>query len=93
MKMLTVVDPSGIRAGRQAVLAASALVPITLIPVLVNYATPLYAVAAVTIGLAQLVCAALFFRRLDEASARRLLRASLLYLPAILCLLTLVPLI
>lgn len=93
MKMLTVVDPSGIRAGRQAVLAASALLPITLIPVLVNYATPLYAVAAVTIGLAQLVCAALFFRRLDESSARRLLRASLLYLPAILCLLTFVPLI
>lgn len=93
MRMLTVVDPSGIRAGRQAILGASALVPITLIPVLVNYATPLYAVLAIAIGLAQLACAASFFRRLDETSARRLLRASLLYLPAILCLLTLVPLI
>ena len=93
MRMLTVVDPTGIRAGRQAVLGASALVPVTLIPVLVNYATPMYGVAAMVIGLAQLACAASFFRRLDETSARRLLRASLLYLPAILCLLTLVPLI
>ena len=93
MQMLTVVDPSGNRAGRQAVLAASALVPVTLVPGLVSFATPLYGAAALSIGIAQLVCAALFFRRLDETSARRLLRASLLYLPAILCLLTLVPLI
>jgi len=93
MKMLTVVDPSGQRAGRQAVLAASALVPVTLVPVLVNFATPVYGVAAITIGVAQLICAARFFRNLDETSARRLLRASLLYLPAILGLLTLVPLI
>jgi protoheme IX farnesyltransferase len=91
--MLTVVDPTGLRAGRQAILAASVLVPVTLVPVLVNYATPLYGLAALVIGLAQLACAASFFRRLDETSARRLLRASLLYLPAILGLLTLVPLI
>lgn len=93
MKMLTVVDPSGQRAGRQAVLAASALVPVTLVPVLVSFATPIYGAAAITIGVAQLICAARFYRHLDETSARRLLRASLLYLPAILGLLTLVPLI
>lgn len=93
MRMLTVVDPSGLRAGRQAVLGASALVPVTLIPLMVNYATPLYGAAALMVGIAQLVCAAQFYRQLDETSARRLLRASLLYLPAILCLLTLVPLI
>jgi len=93
MQMLTVVDPTGQRAGRQAVLAASVLVPVTLVPVLVSFATPIYGVAALTIGIAQLVCAVQFFRKLDETSARRLLRASLLYLPAILGLLTLVPLI
>ncbi len=93
MKMLTVIDPSGLRAGRQAVLAASALVPVTLVPVLVSYATPMYGALALSIGIGQLACAGSFFRRLDETSARRLLRASLLYLPAILALLTLVPLI
>ncbi len=76
MRMLTVVDPTGLRAGRQAILAASVLVPVTLVPVLVNYATPLYGLAAMVIGLAQLACAASFFRRLDETSARRLLRAT-----------------
>lgn len=93
MKMLTVVDPSGQRAGRQAVLAASALVPVTLVPVVISFATPTYGALALSIGIAQLACAGSFFRRLDETSARRLLRASLLYLPAILGLLTLVPLI
>jgi len=41
----------------------------------------------------QLFCAARFFARLDERTARRLLRTSLVYLPALLLLMMLAPLV
>jgi len=93
MRMLSVVDPTGRRAGRQAVCAASALVPVTLIPAAVSFAGPLYACGVLLIGLGQLCCAGVFLWKLDQRSARRLLKASLIYLPAVLGLLILVPLI
>ena len=92
LKMLTVVDPSGFRAGMQAVVAALVLVPVSLTPVL-QHAGLVYFAAAGTLGLVYLGCAALFCRYRDEPSARWLLRVSLLYLPALLCLFMLVPLI
>ena len=88
IKMLTVVDPSGSRAGRQAVVGAIMLLPISLLPVIaiLMQQTPstgliTYAVAAVVLGLMQLTAAYRFNKYLDERSARSLLRASLVYLP------------
>ena len=43
-----------------------------------------YAVAAVILGVGQLACAVAFAWKRDDVSARRLLRASLIYLPLLL---------
>jgi len=91
MKMLTVVEPTGWRAGAQALLAALILVPISLLPALL----PLggnwlpwqaygYFAAALLLGVLHLLCSGLFLASRRDASARRLLRASLIYLPSLL---------
>jgi protoheme IX farnesyltransferase len=92
LQMLTVVDPSGRRAGIQAVVAALALLPVSIAPGLLTSTGGLYVVAAFVLGVGQLICSLLFLRHKDEVSARRLLRASLVYLPALLVLLILLPL-
>jgi protoheme IX farnesyltransferase len=91
MKMLTVVDPTGQRAGVQAVLAAAALIPVSLFPVLYypGLGSLIYLAAALLLGLGQLALSIHFFRSRTERSARKLLRASLVYLPATLLLLVL----
>jgi protoheme IX farnesyltransferase len=91
MQMLTVVDPSGIRAGAQAVVTALWLVPISLLPVLLHVAGGVYFAWALAAGVAQLACAVAFLAKLDETSARRLLLASLVYLPSLMLLLMLGP--
>ena len=90
IKMVTVVDPSGRRAGRQAVIGAWLLLPISLLPVFVvmtshvpPFGLSIYALAASMLGLMQLTMALRFRRFLDERSARSLLRASLVYLPTL----------
>ena len=92
-KMLTVIDPTGRRAGWQAVLAALALVPVSIVPVLhsADWGGAAYGFAAAGLGLAQLTVAVWFFVAISETSARWLLRASLIYLPVLLALLMLVP--
>lgn len=92
LQMLPVVDPSGLRAGGQAVLAALALLPVSLLPSMVSFAGPLYFLWALFLGAAQIGCAAFFLFRLSDQSARILLRASLVYLPALLIWLMLGPL-
>ena len=92
-KMLPVVDPSGRRAGVQAVLSAAALIPVSAIPVLSapGWGGPLYLVIVTLLGLAQLLVAILFLAQMNREAARRLLRMSLIYLPILLGLLVLVP--
>jgi protoheme IX farnesyltransferase len=88
LKMLPVVDPTGFRAGAQALVAALALVPVSLLPALISFAGPTYFVWALVLSLGQLLCAAAFLLRMNEYTARTLLRASLIYLPALLLWLT-----
>jgi protoheme IX farnesyltransferase len=92
LQMLTVVDSSGWRAGQQAVVAALALLPVSLVPAM-QHAGPIYFTSAVILGLVYLGCSASFCIRRDDASARWLLRASLVYLPALLFMIMLVPLV
>jgi protoheme IX farnesyltransferase len=82
-QMLTVVDPTGLRAGAQAVVAALLLVPVSLVPALSPQAgsAAVYCLWAVLLGAGQGAAATLFLVHRDDASARRLLRASLVYLP------------
>jgi protoheme IX farnesyltransferase len=91
LQMLSVVDPTGRRAGAQAVVTALALIPVSLLPAVCDSAGQLYFYWALILGAAQLACAVWFMTRLDERSARVLLRASLIYLPSLLLMLMLGP--
>jgi protoheme IX farnesyltransferase len=86
-RMLSVVDGTGRRAGRQAVVAALLLIPVSLVPFTLAPLNPAAALPIVAVGMAQAACAAVFLRRRDDNSARWLLRASLIHLPAVLLLL------
>jgi heme o synthase len=90
LKMLTVVEPTGARAGAQAVLGALALVPISVLPLLGGQ-SPVALAGAISLAALYLVASALFCWRRDESSARRLLQMSLVYLPGILLMLVLSP--
>jgi protoheme IX farnesyltransferase len=81
-RMLTVVDPTGLRAAGQAIVAALALVPVSLVPALSPFTgSPLiYGFWTLVLGLAQAAAAVLFLMRRDDFAARWLLRASLVYL-------------
>jgi len=86
LRMLTVVDPSGLHAALQAVTTCLALLPVTLVTTLLTAGDGRwwYLAATLLLGTAQLACALLFLRRRSEQNARRLLRATVLYLPALL---------
>jgi protoheme IX farnesyltransferase len=90
--MLSTVDPSGMRAGIQAILAALVLVPVSLVPCLGSPAGGFLLFWALVLGVAQFACAVAFFAQLTDTAARRLLYASLIYLPAMMGLLALGPL-
>jgi protoheme IX farnesyltransferase len=93
LQMLTTVDPSGARAGAQAVLCALALLPVSLLPTVFGLSGVGYGLSALLLGAGQLACAIAFLIERSEISARRLLWASLVYLPAILMLLIASPLL
>jgi protoheme IX farnesyltransferase len=89
MQMLTVVDPSGRRAGVQAVVAAFSVMLVSLVPAaLAASPSPVYLLSSVALGMGQLYCAVQFQRHCSDTSARRLLRASIIYLPLQLLLVT-----
>jgi protoheme IX farnesyltransferase len=81
-RMLTVVDPTGLRAAAQAVAAALVLVPVSLIPALSPQAgsPAVFGWWTLLLGVGQATTAVMFLIQRDDRSARRLLRASLLYL-------------
>jgi protoheme IX farnesyltransferase len=93
MRMLTVVEPTGARAGIQAVWGALAVIPVSIVPVLFDpgFGGVAYAAIAMLLGLLQLALAIGFCAWRTHESARRLLRGTLIYLPFILLLLTLAP--
>ena len=65
--------------------------PVGLLPAAIGLAGPCYFAGALVLGLFYLASAARFWSDVSDATARRLLRASFLYLPAILWLLLLNP--
>jgi protoheme IX farnesyltransferase len=89
VKVAAVTDPTGRSAGIWAVLGAAALLPISLLPLLLVSANGIYGVATGLLGTAYLGLAACFARRPDDRTARRLLLASFVYLPAMLAVLLL----
>ena len=91
LMMLTVVDPTGVRAGAQAVVASLALIPVSLIPAVLPMASNVvpYFLWATLLGVGMLGASVAFLIGRNLVTARCLLRASLLYLPALLALLML----
>ncbi len=87
MPVFTVGDAGGARTGRQMVLWAATLVPVSLLPAFLGLAGATYLVGALLLGLALLTTSVGFLRRHSGAAARRLLLASVVYLPAVLVIL------
>lgn len=89
LRMLPVVDPQGQRTAHNMVLYCLVLLVVSLQPVLFGSAGVLYLSGAALLGLAFLATALGFQRWRSLCQARRVLRASLLYLPGLLALLLL----
>lgn len=87
--MLPVVDGDGRRTSQNMVLYCLALLAVSLQPALCGEAGLLYLGGAVLLGLTFLAAALGFRRWRSHCQARRVLRASLLYLPGLLALLLL----
>jgi protoheme IX farnesyltransferase len=82
--MLAVTDRDGSSTGRQAVLYATALLPVTLAAGMLASAGRGYLWGALLLGLAFLAFTLVFAWRRTVPAARRLFLASVLYLPALL---------
>jgi protoheme IX farnesyltransferase len=83
VKLAAVTDPTGQSAGRWAMAGAATLLPISLTPLWLFSAGATYGLAAGLLGVAYLGLSVCFARRPDDATAHRLLLASLIYLPAL----------
>lgn len=84
LKMLTVTEPTGLAAGIKSVITGVLLIVVSLLPVLKLPSLALaivFSIIVVAIGIFYLVPAIHFCRQRNEQTAKRLLHASLLYLP------------
>jgi protoheme IX farnesyltransferase len=84
LRFLPVVEPNGGGTGRQAVSHTLALLAVSLLPTLVGLAGKAYFAVAVFLGLTFVGFAAALAWRPSSAAAKRLLVASLFYLPVLL---------
>lgn len=87
LQMLPVTDRDGVLTARQMVRYCLVLIPVSLMPAVLGMAGPLYVIGAIALGLGFLSRARGFSRNASVGQARRVLRASLVYLPALLMLL------
>jgi len=89
IRVLPVVDRDGGSTGTQVVSNCLALVPVALLPTLIGIAGSLYFLVALVLGVGFLWSAIGLARRRSAADARRLLLASLVYLPVLLAIMAL----
>ncbi|MBI4735129.1 MAG: protoheme IX farnesyltransferase [candidate division NC10 bacterium] len=88
-RFLPVLDPEGSRIGRPIVSHCLALLIVGLLPTLTGLAGPLYFFGSLALGVAFLGCGIHLAIAGSASAARRLLFASLVYLPAVLGLMAL----
>jgi heme o synthase len=84
IRVLPVVDQDGPSTGTHVVGNTIALVPVALLPSLVGLAGPVYFLVSLALGLAFVWTAVELARTGSTSDARRLLLASLVYLPVLL---------
>jgi protoheme IX farnesyltransferase len=85
-KMLPVVDPSGASTFRHTIFFAVLLIGVSVLPTLIGMTGKVYCSGALLMGLALLAVGVLLARTKSLLDARRLLRASVVYLPLLLIL-------
>ena len=83
IRMLPVIEATGRATGRQIVASAALLIPVAMAPAWLGMVEPWYAVPAFLLGTAYLVCGIRLARDRRAASAKELLKASVLYLPVL----------
>jgi protoheme IX farnesyltransferase len=84
IRLLPVIDPEGGSTGRQIVINSAALLSVALLPTVVGVSGRCYFYTALALGLMLLGFSVRLARTRALADARRLLFASLVYLPALL---------
>ncbi len=84
--MLPVVDPDGSRTARQTILYSAALLPVSLLPAILQMSGDAYFWGALGLGLAFVGFGVATARDRSVASARRMLRYSVAYLPILFAL-------
>jgi protoheme IX farnesyltransferase len=89
IKFLPVIEPQGDSSNRQILLHCAALLVVSLLPTLLGRAGALYFVAALLLGIGLLSYGVRLAMESSASGARRLLLASLIYLPVLLVLLAL----
>ncbi len=89
IRMLPVVESDGRDTSRQIVIYTLLLLPVSLLPAAVHLTGKAYLVGALALSLAFLYVSVATARSLSKTSARRLLKASVIYLPLLLALMML----
>ena len=84
IRMLPVVEPDGESTARRIVAAAVLLLPVALLPRLLGMAGSVYLATALAATLAMILFGVLFHRQRTTLRARRMLLATVIYLPALL---------
>lgn len=85
--MLPVVEPEGDSTARQMIGFAALLLPLSVLPTMVSSAGWIYGVGAVPLGLWFLWTTIVFYGERTGQKAKRVLKASVLYVPALVALL------
>jgi len=83
VKMLPVVDADGISTARQILWTSLALIPISLVPRYLGMSGNLYVVGALLLGMAYFYSGIQVARNRTRVGARRVLLASIVYLPVL----------
>ncbi len=89
IRLLPVIEPDGRSTGRQIVSNCLALLAVGLLPTLIGLTGLMYFIGALALGLGFLGCGIVLAMSRSAADARRLVFASLVYLPALLVLMAL----
>ena len=88
IRLLPVVEPEGRSTGRQIVSNCLALLAVGLLPTLIGLTGSVYFLGALVLGMGLLGCGVSLAISRSVVDARRLVFASLVYLPALLVLMT-----
>ena len=86
LKMLPVVKPDGKIMFVQVMSFSLLLIPVSMLLTVIGLSGWIYTVGALFLGLAMLACGAAFALQQTHASAKRVFRVSLIYLPMLLLL-------